>query len=219
MEKENPAMSKNTGAKFGSFLQNIGSKAGTLLKGFAVFVLVIGIISSIYMGIQTAISGDTVINRSDYFSEYNAKIKAQFRAAGFTTLIGGCIGSVFASLLILAFGQLVDEHIQIRKIMERQAGLQNDPESEDAHAEIEQDESPEPQVQYEFDDTPEPQPQYESDSIPEPPAQHESNKSFTMNWPQWTNDGQQPEDILRARWRRGKEDQENNNGKDKQITE
>ena len=118
MEKENPAMSKNTGAKVGSFLQNIGSKAGTLLKGFAVFVLVIGIISSIYMGIQTAISGDTVINRSDYFSEYNAKIKAQFRAAGFTTLIGGCIGSVFASLLILAFGQLVDEHIQIRKIMD-----------------------------------------------------------------------------------------------------
>lgn len=63
------------------------------------------------------------ISQSIDNGELYSLLKAQYRQTGWITIIGGCIGSIFTFLLLLGFGQLVEEHTLMRKLMERQMGL------------------------------------------------------------------------------------------------
>ena len=177
-------MPENTRARIDTFIKNIGSKAGTLLKKFAVFFFIIGIILSLIYGIQTFTQEPEWAKQYkdqwgvvpySYGNVVYSVIKASYRQAGIGILLGGCIGTTFVSFLILGFGQLVDDHMQIRKLMERQIERQGAPESENKKAEAQQDNTPEPQAQDESDDSPEPQTSFNSNS-------------FSMHWPQWTDD-------------------------------
>ena len=126
----------NSEDKHGRFLKNLGSRAGMLLKELAILVLVIGIILSLISGIvtffqepawaaeQRSLYGGTT--PYSYNGEIYSEVRAQYRKAGLVTLISGCAGSILSSLLLLGFGQLVEEHTLMRKLMERQMGLQDE---------------------------------------------------------------------------------------------
>ena len=143
---------KKTEARHGTFLNNLGSKAGMLLKGFAVFVLVAGILLSIISGLVTFFEepawAKEIKKQSigsipySHNGELYSDVRAQYRKAGLIILFGGCAGSIFTFLLILGFGQLVEEHTLMRKLMERQMGLPDETKQERPKPSKEDDDEP-----------------------------------------------------------------------------
>jgi len=141
----------NTEEKHGLFLKKLGNRAGLLLKEFAILVLVVGIILSIIIGIATFFDEPAWAKelRTQYGStpySYDgvlySEVRAQYRAAGLTTLVGGIAGSIFTFLLLLGFGQLVEEHTLMRKLTERQMGLPDETKQERPKPSKEDDDEP-----------------------------------------------------------------------------
>ena len=186
-----------TEARHGTFLKNIGSRAGMLLKGFAVLVLVAGILLSLISGIVTFFEEPAWAKEMRKYSDgipysYNGElysdVRAQYRKAGLITLVGGCAGSVFTSLLILGFGQLVEEHTLMRQLIERQMELQDDPEPESVKAENSQDIPPTP---------PAPEVRYKSCNQRDGADSPRADYAFTS----YAEDEKEAEERLRAKWR------------------
>lgn len=187
--------------KFERFLKNIGPKAGMLLKGLAVFVLVAGILLSLIAGIMTAAAGNksvtsvrngvrSISHPADFFFETNAA----YLIAGLIIFVAGCAGSIFTSLLILGFGQLVEEHTLMRKLMERQMGLPEDPEPESGKAEKPQDVPPTPPV------PPTPEVRYKSGDQQEEAFSPRADYAYTSS----VEDEKEAEERLRVKWRTDK---------------
>ena len=132
---------------------------GTILKGFAIFILIAGLGFSIYFGIKTNQTGQELASMDMYDSYMNyyssgisSQLKAQARDTSIIIVLAGSIGTVFLSALLFGFGQLVDDNTQMRQLMERQMGLQYDSEPEEEYTEAKQDYWPEPQARYRSDD-------------------------------------------------------------------
>lgn len=194
----------NTEDKHGTFLNDLGSRAGMLLKGFAVLVLVAGILLSLISGLVTFFeepawakeikkqsSGSIPYSHN---GELYSDVRAQYRKAGLIILFGGCAGSIFTSLLILGFGQLVEEHTLMRKLMERQMGLPEDPEPESGKAEKPQDVPPAPPV------PPTPEVRYKSDNQRDEAFSQRADYAFTSS----VEDKKEAEERLRVKWRTDK---------------
>ena len=193
----------NTEYKHGSFMKKLGSRAGMLLKGFAVFVLVAGILLSLISGLVTFFEEPAWAKEMKQWSDgipysYNGElysdVRAQYRKAGLIILFGGCAGSIFTSLLILGFGQLVEEHTLMRKLMERQMGLPEDPEPESGKAEKPQDVPPTPPV------PPTPEVRYKSDNQQEEAFSPRADYAYTSS----VEDKKEAEERLRVKWRTDK---------------
>ena len=205
---------KKTEARHGTFLNNLGSRAGMLLKGFAVFVLVAGILLSLISGLVTFFeepawakeikkqsSGSIPYSHN---GELYSDVRAQYRKAGLIILLGGCAGSIFTSLLILGFGQLVEEHTLMRKLMERQMGLPEDPEPESGKAEKPQDVPPTPPV------PPTPEVRYKSGNQQEEAFSPRADYAYTSS----VEDKKEAEERLRVKWRTDKKKDEPDSGTD-----
>ena len=191
---------KKTEARHGTFLNNLGSRAGMLLKGFAVFVLVAGILLSLISGLVTFFEEPAWAKEMKQWSdgipyshngELYSDVRAQYRKAGLIILFGGCAGSIFTFLLILGFGQLVEEHTLMRKLMERQMGLQYDSEPEEEYTETKQDYRPEPQARYRSGD------------------KSAYMRDQSTPYPTWMEKDKQSEDYYSAPWRIKSEKQDN----------
>lgn len=177
-------------------LNYIDSRAGSLLKIFAVFIFILGIGFSLFFGIytiQTYPAQVSTLMSNSYTTyipaEFTTAIKAQYRETGTIIIIGGCIGTLTVSLLLLGFGQLVDDHSRIRQMMEYQLGLQNDQgytEQEEIYANAQQDYKPEPQKS--------PQ-RYKSSNSPA------ELKRQQAPYPTWMDDVKPSEDNYSAGWR------------------
>ena len=208
---------KKTEAKHGTFLNNLGSRAGMLLKGFAVFVLVAGILLSLIAGIVTFFddpawakeikkqsSGSIPYSHN---GELYSDVRAQYRKAGLIILFGGCAGSIFTFLLILGFGQLVEEHTLMRKLMERQMGLPEDPEPESGKAENPQDVPPKPPIP---PVPPTPEVRYKSENQREEAFSPRADYAYTSS----VEDKKEAEERLRVKWRTDKKKDEPDSGTD-----
>ncbi len=195
---------KKTEARHGTFLNNLGSRAGMLLKGFAVFVLITGILLSIISGLVTFFEkpawAKEIKKQSSgsipysYNGELYSEVRAQYRAAGLATLVGGIAGSIFTFLLLLGFGQLVEDHTLMRKLMERQMGLPEDPEPESGKAEKPQDVPPAPPV------PPTPEVRYKSGDQREEDFSPRADYAYTSS----VEDEKEAEERLRVKWRTNK---------------
>ena len=205
---------KNTEARHGTFLNNLGSRAGMLLKGFAVFVLITGILLSIISGLVTFFEepawAKEIKKQSigsipySHNGELYSDVRAQYRAAGLATLVGGIAGSIFTFLLLLGFGQLVEEHTLMRKLMERQMGLPEDPEPESGKAEKPQDVPPAPPV------PPTPEVRYKSGDQREEAFSPRADYAFTSS----VEDKKEAEERLRVKWRTDKKKEGPDSGTD-----
>ena len=192
---------KKTEARHGTFLNNLGSRAGMLLKGFAVLVLVAGILLSIISSLVTFFEepawAKEIKKQSigsipySHNGELYSDVRAQYRKAGLIILFGGCAGSIFSSLLILGFGQLVEEHTLMRKLMERQMGLPEDPGPESGKAEKPQDVPPTPPV------PPTPEVRYKSGDQREEAFSQRADYAFTSS----VEDEKEAEERIRVKWR------------------
>ena len=198
---------KKTEARHGTFLNNLGSRAGMLLKGFAVFVLVAGILLSIISGLVTFFEepawAKEIKKQSigsipySHNGELYSDVRAQYRKAGLIILFGGCAGSIFTFLLILGFGQLVEEHTLMRKLMERQMGLPEDPEPESGKAENPQDVPPKPPIP---PVPPTPEIRYKSDKQQDEAFSPRTDYAYTSS----VEDKKEAEERLRVKWRTDK---------------
>ena len=204
---------KKTEARHGTFLNNLGSRAGMLLKGFAVFVLVAGILLSLISGLVTFFEEPAWAKEMKQWSdgipyshngELYSDVRAQYRKAGLIILFGGCAGSIFTFLLILGFGQLVEEHTLMRKLMERQMGLPEDPGPESGKAEKPQDVPPAPPV------PPTPEVRYKSGNQRDEAFSQRADYAFTSS----VEDEKEAEERLRVKWRIDKKKDEPDSGTD-----
>ena len=163
---------------------------GTLLKGFALFLFIVGIGFSFIYGIKTiqAKPDQTTITALDTYSAYfpsstnltSALIK-QYRDLGCIILVGGCLTTIVLSLLLYGFGQLIDDNTQMRQIMEQQLNMQNYIEQEIEYTE--------PQSNYRHK--------------PQEPIQKNQYNTREQNvpYPTWMDDDRQSEDDYNAGWR------------------
>ena len=133
--------------------------------------------------------GDTAWN-----GELYSDVRAQYRKAGLIILLGSCAGSIFTSLLILGFGQLVEEHTLMRKLMERQMGLPEDPEPESGKTEKPQDVPPKPPIP---PVPPTPEVRYKSDNQRDEAFSQRADYAFTSS----VEDKKEAEERLRVKWR------------------
>ena len=122
---------------------------GTILKGFAIFILIAGLGFSIYFGIKTNQTGQELASMDMYDSYMNyyssgisSQLKAQARDTSIILVLAGSIGTVFLSALLFGFGQLVDDNTQMRQLMERQMGLPDETKQERPKPSKEDDDEP-----------------------------------------------------------------------------
>ena len=172
---------------------------GTLLKGLALFLFILGIGFSFIYGIKTIQTKPDQITMAalDTYSAYlpsstnlTSTLIKQYRDLGCIILVGGCLTTIVLSLLLYGFGQLIDDNTQMRQIMEQQISMQNYTEQEIEYTE--------PQSNYR------PQPQESMQK-----AQHNTRKQNTP-YPTWMDDNIQSEDNYNTGWRYKNDDKENN---------